>query len=86
MNLVKIAQKFNAGIYPTPDRLTEDLNSINIYEPNIDADELEDVVFSVGDGNSWLEVFQLVKDGEMTKAGYKIFASEVKARNLPVVQ
>lgn len=75
MNLVEIAKKYNNGEYKDKELLNKDILSINLFEPIKDDEE---TIYSIGDGNSLLEVNMLVSSGEMSIETYMDFVKLIK--------
>lgn len=60
MNLIKIAKKYKDKLYKDDNELKKDLDKIKIFTPIISATVDEDSISFNGNGNSFLEVGELV--------------------------
>lgn len=76
MNLIKIAEKFKDNLYKDDKELKKDLDKIEIFKPIESKEVIEDSISFDGNGNSFLEVEELVfKDDSQT---YHEFVKLVK--------
>lgn len=60
MNLIKIAKKWKANLYKDEKELKTDLDKIEIFKPIESKEIIEDSISFNGNGNSFLEVEELV--------------------------
>ena len=60
MNLIKIAKKYKDKLYKDDNELKKDLDKIKIFTPITSATVDEDSISFNGNGNSFLEVGELV--------------------------
>ena len=60
MNLIKIAEKWKNSLYKDDKELKEDLDKVKIFIPITSATVDEDSISFNGNGNSFLEVGELV--------------------------
>lgn len=60
MNLIKIAEKWKNSLYKDDNELKKDLDKIKIFTPITSATVDEDSISFNGNGNSFLEVGELV--------------------------
>ena len=60
MNLIKIAEKWKNSLYKDDKELKEDLDKVKIFMPITSATVDEDSISFNGNGNSFLEVGELV--------------------------
>lgn len=60
MNLIKIAEKYKDKLYKDDKELKKDLDKIKIFTPITSATVDEDSISFNGNGNSFLEVGELV--------------------------
>lgn len=60
MNLIKIAEKWKNNLYKDDKELKEDLDKVKIFMPITSATVDEDSISFNGNGNSFLEVGELV--------------------------
>lgn len=76
MNLIEIAKKFKANLYKDEKELKTDLDKIEIFKPIESKEIIEDSISFNGNGNSFLEVGELVFNGDSNK--YNEFVMLVK--------
>lgn len=76
MNLIKIAEKWKNNLYKDDKELKEDLDKIKIFTPITSATVDEDSISFNGNGNSFLEVGELVFNDDSNK--YNEFVMLVK--------
>ena len=76
MNLIKIAEKFKDNLYKDDNELKKDLDKIKIFTPITSATVDEDSISFNGNGNSFLEVGELVFNDDSNK--YNEFVMLVK--------
>lgn len=60
MNLIKIAEKWKSSLYKDDNELKKDLDKIKIFTPITSSTVDEDSISFNGNGNSFLEVGELV--------------------------
>ena len=60
MNLIKIAEKYKDKLYKDDNELKKDLDKIEIFTPITSSTVDEDSISFNGNGNSFLEVGELV--------------------------
>lgn len=60
MNLIKIAEKWKNSLYKDDKELKEDLDKVKIFTPITSSTVDEDSISFNGNGNSFLEVGELV--------------------------
>ena len=60
MNLIKIAEKWKNNLYKDDKELKKDLDKVKIFTPITSATVDEDSISFNGNGNSFLEVEELV--------------------------
>lgn len=60
MNLIKIAEKWKNNLYKDDKELKKDLDKVKIFTPITSATVDEDSISFNGNGNSFLEVGELV--------------------------
>ena len=60
MNLIKIAEKFKDNLYKDDKELKKDLDKVEIFKPIESKEVIEDSISFNGNGNSFLEVGELV--------------------------
>lgn len=60
MNLIKIAEKWKNSLYKDDNELKKDLDKIKIFTPITSSTVDEDSISFNGNGNSFLEVGELV--------------------------
>lgn len=60
MNLIKIAEKYKDKLYKDDNELKKDLDKIEIFKPIESKEVIEDSISFNGNGNSFLEVGELV--------------------------
>lgn len=60
MNLIKIAEKWKNSLYKDDKELKEDLDKVKIFMPITSATVDEDSISFNGNGNSFLEVGEVV--------------------------
>ena len=76
MNLIKIAEKFKDNLYKDDKELKKDLDKIEIFKPIESKEIIEDSISFNGNGNSFLEVGEVVfKDNSQS---YHEFVKLVK--------
>lgn len=76
MNLIKIAEKWKNSLYKDDKELKEDLDKVKIFTPIASATVDEDSISFNGNGNSFLEVGELVFNDDSNK--YNEFVMLVK--------
>ena len=76
MNLIKIAEKWKNSLYKDDKELKEDLDKVKIFTPITSATVDEDSISFNGNGNSFLEVGELVFNDDSNK--YNEFVMLVK--------
>lgn len=76
MNLIKIAEKWKNNLYKDDKELKEDLDKVKIFTPITSATVDEDSISFNGNGNSFLEVGELVFNDDSNK--YNEFVMLVK--------
>lgn len=76
MNLIKIAKKYKDKLYKDDNELKKDLDKIEIFTPITSAIVIEDSISFNGNGNSFLEVGELVFNDDSNK--YNEFVMLVK--------
>lgn len=76
MNLIKIAEKWKNSLYKDDKELKEDLDKVKIFMPITSATVDEDSISFNGNGNSFLEVGELVFNDDSNK--YNEFVMLVK--------
>lgn len=76
MNLIKIAEKWKNSLYKDDKELKEDLDKVKIFIPITSATVDEDSISFNGNGNSFLEVGELVFNDDSNK--YNEFVMLVK--------
>lgn len=76
MNLIKIAEKWKNSLYKDDNELKKDLDKIKIFTPITSATVDEDSISFNGNGNSFLEVGELVFNDDSNK--YNEFVMLVK--------
>lgn len=76
MNLIKIAKKYKDKLYKDDNELKKDLDKIKIFTPITSATVDEDSISFNGNGNSFLEVGELVFNDDSNK--YNEFVMLVK--------
>lgn len=60
MNLIEIAKKYKDKLYKDDNELKKDLDKIEIFKPIESKEVIEDSISFNGNGNSFLEVEELV--------------------------
>lgn len=60
MNLIEIAKKYKDKLYKDDNELKKDLDKIEIFKPIESKEVIEDSISFNGNGNSFLEVNELV--------------------------
>lgn len=60
MNLIEIAKKYKDKLYKDDNELKKDLDKIEIFKPIESKEVIEDSISFNGNGNSFLEVGELV--------------------------
>lgn len=76
MNLIKIAEKWKNSLYKDDKELKKDLDKVKIFTPITSATVDEDSISFNGNGNSFLEVGELVFNDDSNK--YNEFVMLVK--------
>lgn len=76
MNLIKIAEKWKNSLYKDDNELKKDLDKIKIFTPITSSTVDEDSISFNGNGNSFLEVGELVFNDDSNK--YNEFVMLVK--------
>lgn len=76
MNLIKIAEKWKNNLYKDDKELKKDLDKVKIFTPITSATVDEDSISFNGNGNSFLEVGELVFNDDSNK--YNEFVMLVK--------
>lgn len=77
--LVELATSWMNKEYYDKEMLREDILDLEIFAPIESKDELDETVWSVGDGNSWFEVVdELVDTGKLSRGEYKSFKKMVE--------
>ena len=76
MNLIKIAEKWKNSLYKDDKELKEDLDKVKIFTHITSATVDEDSISFNGNGNSFLEVGELVFNDDSNK--YNEFVMLVK--------
>lgn len=76
MNLIKIAEKYKDKLYKDDKELKKDLDKIKIFTPITSATVDEDSISFNGNGNSFLEIGELVFNDDSNK--YNEFVMLVK--------
>lgn len=76
MNLIKIAEKWKDNLYKDEKELKTDLDKIEIFKPIESKEVIEDSISFNGNGNSFLEVGELVFKDDSNK--YNEFVMLVK--------
>lgn len=76
MNLIKIAEKFKDNLYKDDKELKKDLDKVEIFKPIESKEVIEDSISFNGNGNSFLEVNELVFNDDSNK--YNEFVKLVK--------
>jgi len=64
MNLIEIAKKWKDNLYKDEKELKTDLDKIEIFKPIESKEVIEDSISFNGNGNSFLEVGELVFNKE----------------------
>lgn len=79
MTLIELVKRWDSGLYADNASLKKDFSSIDIFEPIIGDNELDETIYSVGDGNSWFEVVnELVYPGHISVTRYKELRDKLK--------
>ena len=76
MNLIEIAKKYKDKLYKDDNELKKDLDKVKIFTPITSATVDEDSISFNGNGNSFLEVGELVFNDDSNK--YNEFVMLVK--------
>lgn len=76
MNLIEIAEKWKNNLYKDDKELKKDLDKVKIFTPITSATVDEDSISFNGNGNSFLEVGELVFNDDSNK--YNEFVMLVK--------
>lgn len=76
MSLIKIAEKWKNNLYKDDKELKKDLDKVKIFTPITSATVDEDSISFNGNGNSFLEVGELVFNDDSNK--YNEFVMLVK--------
>ena len=76
MNLIEIAKKYKDKLYKDDNELKKDLDRIEIFKPIESKEVIEDSISFNGNGNSFLEVGELVFNDDSNK--YNEFVMLVK--------
>lgn len=76
MNLIEIAKKYKDKLYKDDNELKKDLDKIKIFKPIESKEVIEDSISFNGNGNSFLEVGELVFNDDSNK--YNEFVMLVK--------
>lgn len=76
MNLIEIAKKYKDKLYKDDNELKKDLDKIEIFKPIESKEVIEDSISFNGNGNSFLEVGELVFNDDSNK--YNEFVMLVK--------
>lgn len=76
MNLIEIAKKWKDNLYKDEKELKTDLDKIEIFKPIESKEVIEDSISFNGNGNSFLEVGELVFKEDSNK--YNEFVMLVK--------
>ena len=76
MNLIEIAKKWKDNLYKDEKELKLDLDKIEIFKPIESKEIIEDSISFNGNGNSFLEVGELVFNDDSNK--YNEFVMLVK--------
>lgn len=76
MNLIEIAKKYKDKLYKDDNELKKDLDKIEIFKPIESKEIIEDSISFNGNGNSFLEVGELVFNDDSNK--YNEFVMLVK--------
>lgn len=76
MNLIKIAEKWKNSLYKDDNELKKDLDKIKIFTPITSSTVDEDSISFNGNGNSFLEVGELVFKDDFQS--YHEFVRKVK--------
>ena len=76
MNLIEIAKKWKDNLYKDEKELKTDLDKIEIFKPIESKEVIEDSISFNGNGNSFLEVGELVFNDDSNK--YNGFVMLVK--------
>lgn len=76
MNLIKIAEKWKNSLYKDDNELKKDLDKIKIFTPITSSTVDEDSISFNGNGNSFLEIGELVFNDDSNK--YNEFVKLVK--------
>lgn len=76
MNLIEIAKKWKDNLYKDEKELKTDLDKIEIFKPIESKEIIEDSISFNGNGNSFLEVRELVFNDDSNK--YNEFVMLVK--------
>lgn len=76
MNLIEIAKKWKDNLYKDEKELKTDLDKIEIFKPIESKETIEDSISFNGNGNSFLEVGELVFNDDSNK--YNEFVMLVK--------
>ena len=76
MNLIEIAKKWKDNLYKDEKELKTDLDKIEIFKPIESKEIIEDSISFNGNGNSFLEVGELVFNDNSNK--YNEFVMLVK--------
>ena len=76
MNLIEIAKKWKDNLYKDEKELKTDLDKIEIFKPIESKEIIEDSISFNGNGNSFLEVNELVFNDDSNK--YNEFVKLVK--------
>lgn len=76
MNLIEIAKKWKDNLYKDEKELKLDLDKIEIFKPIESKEVIEDSISFNGNGNSFLEVGELVFNDDSNK--YNEFVMLVK--------
>lgn len=67
MNLIEIAKKWKDNLYKDEKELKTDLDKIEIFKPIESKEVIEDSISFNGNGNSFLEVGELVFNDDSNK-------------------
>ena len=76
MNLIKIAKKYKDKLYKDDKELKKDLDKIEIFKSIESKEVIEDSISFNGNGNSFLEVGELIFNDDSNK--YNEFVMLVK--------
>lgn len=74
VNLVEVARKWGNGEIKGTEGLRKAMEGVNIYTPDLTdrSVDLEDIVWTLNDGNSWVDVdLELVHEGVITRTQRK---------------